>query len=181
LLTTNSRGKTVQVATLFRGIKPTEECVLYGKRMLMGQEVYLSALWLQGGDLLVVATDKNPGFSIKTYGLRWEIESLFSCLKSRGFNFEDTHIIDPNRIKKLFVLLAVAFCWAHKTGEWRHAEVRPIKIKKHGRPAVSIFRYGLDYIIEVLMNPLSKFGPLTNLLGIFVPIKLDSNLTVYHV
>jgi hypothetical protein len=104
LLTTDSRGKTVRIDTLFRGIKPREERVLYGKRRLMGQEVYLSALWLQGGDLLVVATDKDPGFSIKTYGLRWEIETLFSCLKSRGFNFEDTHITDPNRIKKFSVL-----------------------------------------------------------------------------
>jgi hypothetical protein len=177
LLTTDSRGKTVRIDTLFRGIKPREERVLYGKRMLMGQEVYLSALWLQGGDLLVVATDKEPGFSIKTYGLRWEIETLFSCLKGRGFNFEDTHITDPNRIKKLFVLLAVAFCWAHKTGEWRHAEVRPIKIKKHGRPAVSIFRYGLDYIIDVLVNSSSKFDLFKNCLDIFKPIKSSSNLT----
>jgi hypothetical protein len=64
---------------------------------------------LLDGDLLIVVTNESPGDAIKIYGLRWEIETLFACLKSRGFNFEDTHITDHERIKKLFVLLAIAF------------------------------------------------------------------------
>lgn len=52
-------------------------------------------------------------------------------------------------------LLAIAFCWAHKTGEWRH-EQKPIKIKTHRRPSVSLFRYGLDYIVDILMNMFYK-------------------------
>jgi len=103
------------------------------------------------GELLIVATNELPDDAIKKYGLRWEIETLFGCLKGRGFNFEDTHITDRDRIKKIFVLLAIAFCWAHRTGEWQH-EITPIKIKKHGRPAVSLFRYGLDYITNAVMK-----------------------------
>ena len=132
LLTTDSRGRTVPVKVLFRGLKPTEMCALYSKRNLMGHEVSIAGMKLADGELLIVATTESPGLAITRYALRWEIETLFSCLKGRGFNFEDTHIIDRTRIKKLIVLLAVAFCWAHKTGEWRH-EHRPIKIKKHGR------------------------------------------------
>lgn len=131
LLTTDSRGRVVPVKALFRGLKPTEMCALYSKRTLMGHEVYIAGMKLTDGELLIVATTESPGLAITTYALRWEIETLFSCLKGRGFNFEDTHIIDRSRIKKLIVLLAVAFCWAHKTGEWRH-EQRPIKIKRHG-------------------------------------------------
>ena len=56
-----------------------------------------------------------------------------------------------SKVKKLMALLAIAFCWAHKTGEWYH-EIKLIKIKAHRRPAVSLFRYGLDYIVDVLMN-----------------------------
>jgi hypothetical protein len=37
-----------------------------------------------------------------------------------------------------------------KLGEWRNDFQELIKIKKHGRPAVSLFRYGLDYIIEAI-------------------------------
>ena len=80
-------------------------------------------------------------------------------MKGRGFNFEDTHIIDRDRIKKLVVLLAVAFCWAHKTGEGRH-EQRAIKIKKLGRPEVSLFQYGLDYLVDALANLSYKYESL---------------------
>lgn len=154
-LTTDSRGRSAHVYELFRGIKPTEERILYGKRRIIGAELYVSALKLTDGELLIVVTNDEPGFAIRTYALRWEIESLFSCLKGRGFNFEATHMTNQGRIKKLFALLAIAFCWAHKVGEWRH-EQKTIKIKKHGRPAKSIFKYGMDYIIDAAKNVFGK-------------------------
>jgi hypothetical protein len=111
----------------------------------------LSALRLADGELLIVATDKEVDWPIELYGRRWEIETLFSCLKSRGFNFEDTHITKPERIAKLVALLTIGFCWAYKTGEWRH-EQKAIKIKKHGRKEISYFRYGLDLLRDVALN-----------------------------
>jgi hypothetical protein len=111
----------------------------------------LSALRLADGELLIVATDKEVDWPIELYGRRWEIETLFSCLKSRGFNFEDTHITKPERIAKLLALLTIGFCWAYKTGEWRH-EQKAIKIKKHGRKEISFFRYGLDLLRDVALN-----------------------------
>ncbi|WP_084480082.1 hypothetical protein [Methylomicrobium lacus] len=59
------------------------------------------------------------------------------------------------RIKKVMALLAIVFCWAHKTGEWNH-QVRPLKTKKHGRPEQSLFRYGLDYLTDSLLHGLQK-------------------------
>ena len=56
---------------------------------------------------------------------------------------------DRSKIKKLIVLIAIAFCWAHKTGEWRCNNERQIKLKKHGRREKSIFRYGLDLLQDV--------------------------------
>ena len=150
-VTTNSQGLEVDIDALFYGLKQQEQRIIQGKRMIMGCELYLAGLRLSDGDLLIVATSELPEYAIMTYGLRWEIETLFGCLKGRGFNFEDTHVTDIDRIKKIFVLLAIAFCWAHKTGEWRHT-IKPIKIKKHGRPAVSIFRYGLDCIVNAVMK-----------------------------
>jgi len=66
-------------------------------------------------------------------------------------DFEDTHMTQPDRIEKLLVLLTIAFCWAHKTGEWRHVQ-KAIKIKKHGRKGVSFFRYGLDLLRDAALN-----------------------------
>ena len=150
-ITTNSRGLTINVGALFYGLKPQEQRIIQGKRKTMGCNLYMSGLRLLNGDLLIVATNKAPNDAIKIYGLRWEIETLFGCLKGRGFNFEDTHVVDIYRIKKIFVLLAIAFCWAHKTGEWQHT-IKPIKIKKHGRAAISLFRCGLDYIVNAIMK-----------------------------
>jgi len=56
------------------------------------------------------------------------------------------------RIKRLLVVVAIAFCWAHRTGEWQHEHVKVIKVKKHLRLAKSIFRVGLDYIRETLLS-----------------------------
>jgi len=51
----------------------------------------------------------------------------------------------------------VAFVWAYKAGIFQDA-IYPIKIKKHGRKAHSLFKYGLTYIANVLFNnDLDKF------------------------
>jgi len=46
-------------------------------------------------------------------------------------------------------VLAVAFCWAHKIGEWQN-EIKPIKIKNHGRKAMSFFRSGVNVLRRIL-------------------------------
>jgi len=130
VITTNARGLEVGIDGLFYDLKPGEHRVIQNKRKLWKQHVYLSALRLTDGALLIVATDSLMPEPILHYAKRWEIETLFSCLKSRGFNFEDTHITILDRIEKLLVLLTIAFCWAYKTGEWRHTQ-KAIKIKKH--------------------------------------------------
>lgn len=88
-ITTNSRGLEVGIGGLFHDLKPGERRVLFGKRKLWKQQVYLSALRLSNGELLILATDKFLENSVELYAKRWEIETLFSCLKGRGFNFED--------------------------------------------------------------------------------------------
>ena len=95
--------------------------------------------------------------AIRDYALRWEIETLFSCLKGRGFNLENnTRLTDPRRVKKLIAVLAIGFCWCYLTGEWQHDQ-KSDKIKKHGRLSVSLFRYGLDYVQMAILR-LIGFG-----------------------
>lgn len=151
VITTNARGLEVSIDALFYDLKPGEQRVIQDLRKLWKQKVYLSALRLADGELLIVATDHLMDKPIQHYALRWEIETLFSCLKGRGFNFEDTRMTQPERIEKLLVLLSLAFCWAHKTGEWRHTQ-KAIKIKKHGRKSTSYFRYGLDLLRDAAFN-----------------------------
>lgn len=117
-------------------------------------KIYLSASRSERGELMVVATNQPPKNAIAIYLRRWEIECLFSCLKGRGFRFESTHITQPDRIKKLVGVLAIAFCWAHKVGEWRNT-CRPIKMNKYKdakRPQYSYFRYGLNLLRDNVIN-----------------------------
>ncbi len=101
---------------------------------MWGHLVYLAGLRLADEELLIVATTESPETAIATYGLRWEIKCLFGCFKGRGLNFEDTHITDKARIKKRVALLAIAFTWAHRTGEWQYEAItREKRIKKWNR------------------------------------------------
>ena len=103
------------------------------------------------GGYLIVATTEDPQDAIEIYRHRWQIETLFGCLKTRGFNFEDTHLTESDRLMKMIAVLAVSFAWAHKVGEW-HSHCKPIKIKKHGRKAESIFRRGLKVLRKLLFS-----------------------------
>jgi hypothetical protein len=61
-------------------------------------------------------------------------------------------LTDIERIEKLFALVLVAFTWAYVVGDYLHQYIKPIKIKKHGNKAKSIFKYGLTFIASVLLN-----------------------------
>lgn len=154
----NSRGNSVQAKQLFQPLKAGEELVLQEAKRMTGVDVYLSALRLQDGELLIVASDKSHPDAIAIYAKRWEIETLFSCLKGRGFNLEETRVTDRTRIKRLLVIPVIAFCWAHVTGEWRHENIKPIKIKKHKRLAKSYFKYGLDWVRDNLLKTTDSFS-----------------------
>lgn len=154
--TTNAQGERVRVDQLCYTLKPGEKRIIQNARPLGEHPVYLSGLRLSDGELLIVASDHFDSQAIQVYGLRWEIETLFGCLKGRGFKLEETRVVGYLRIKKLLVLPVIAFCWTHKIGEWKHDCVLPIKVKTHQRRAQSLFRYGLDAIRSEILNPFNS-------------------------
>ena len=79
---------------------------------------------------------------------------MFKAFKTGGFNFEDTHLTDPERIAKLIALVCVAFIWVYLVGISRNS-ITPIKIKNHSRLANSLVKVGLIYVVHALLNPLS--------------------------
>jgi hypothetical protein len=148
----NSRGQLMQAHGLFRLLKVGETLTIKDARTMTGVAVYLCALRLDDGELLMIASSHLQKNAIEIYAKRWQIETLFSCLKGRGFQLEDIHVTDWHRINCLLVVPVIAFCWAHRTGEWRHQQIKPIKIKKHLRPANSFFKYGFDLLRDQLFN-----------------------------
>ena len=135
-LITNNEGKSVQIKSQFtklRAKKRLQNVVIWGC------SVNVEGMRLKNGEYLIVLSNKSFGI-IKAYKQRWNIETLFGNLKSRGFRFEDTHLKKPERISKLLVLLALAFCYALQIGAWRITQGKVITFKKTlGRPLKSIF------------------------------------------
>ena len=122
------------------------------KVILWSIPVYISIQKKKGAkEPIIVASNMEFKDALQMYKKRWEIETLFACMKTRGFRMEDTHITDLDKIEKLIFVLAIAFCWSYRMGDIKTKE-EPIKIKAHGRKAKSIFRVGLDLIREVILR-----------------------------
>ena len=151
----NARGRLVLRRQLFRHGRVNHPVVLAGGRLIWRERWHVSGMRLPKSEYLIVVSAHECESAIADYAKRWEVETLFGCLKSRGFCLEQTHVTDPARLKKLLALVALAFCWAHVVGEWLSAQ-RPLNIKKHGRQARSLFRYGLDHLRRILCNQLCK-------------------------
>ena len=150
--TTNVNGKSIAIGWLFHGLRKHEPVLIKTARKVYGHKLYIVGMRIDG-DYLIVVSNKKPETddeAMKIYAIRWEIETLFGCLKTKGFNFEDTCITERARIKKLIALLALTFCWAHLVGEWRHQFEKVIPLKKHGRPQHNCFRYGLNWLVDKL-------------------------------
>jgi hypothetical protein len=127
---------------------------------LHGQRCYLSGTKTIDRDgkmeFLIIVSFNKPEQAMGYYKQRWQIETLFRGLKSSGFNIEDTHVTDLDRLEKLFSLTMVAFVWCYKIGDYLDDNVKRIIIKKHGRRAVSVFKYGLDYLSKFLFTGFNR-------------------------
>lgn len=145
----------VKAFWLFDHLKLNQQAFYRRIVKVNGQLCYLSAskvLNKQGiAEFQIIVSFNKPQDAQELYKERWQIETAFKALKTSGFNIEDTHLTDVDRIEKLFALLLVAFTWVYKAGIYLDS-LCPIKTKKHGRKAKSLFKYGLNYIANLLYN-----------------------------
>lgn len=129
---------------------------------LHGQDCYLSGSKTINKDgkreFLIIVSFNTPEISMESYKKRWQIETLFKALKSSGFNIEDTHVAILDRLEKLFLLTMIAFVWCYLIGDYIDEMVNKVKIKTHGKRAVSIFKCGLDYLSKFLITGYNKLN-----------------------
>ena len=148
-------GHLVKAFWLFNHLR-ANQCAFYHKIVRVNDQLcYLSASKVvnkQGAQELQIIVSFNKRENAQTiYKERWQIESAFKALKTSGFNIEDTHLTDIERISKLMALVLVAFAWVYKAGIYLNG-LCPIKTKNHGRKAKSLFKYGLNYIANLLFS-----------------------------
>ena len=142
-LITDKRGQSIHASKMLKTMKKGERAEFRRRRKLWKQSVFVAVCRKEDGDNVIVVSSERSGQILLEYGRRWQIETLFGCLKTRGFRLEDTHLTRGERISSLLSLLTLATVWGILAGELT-ARNTPPKIKKHGRPEKSIFRLGLE-------------------------------------
>lgn len=153
------KNKEIKASHLFNRFK-VNEFIHYPRIVRVnGQLCYLSGMKLKKRkgkhEFLIIVSFNKPENAQEQYKQRWQIEMSFKAMKSSGFDIEKTHLQDIQRIEKLVLLVMIAFVWAYKVGIYLH-KIKPILIKKHGRKAKSIFKYGLSHITKTLLNTESQ-------------------------
>jgi hypothetical protein len=150
-------GERIKAFWLFSDVKIGTYKILHRIYYVNNQLCYLSASKIKNKEgkpeLQIIVSFNKEHNAQEIYKERWQIETAFRALKSSGFNIEDTHLTDIERIDKLFALVIVAFTWAYIVGIYVHLNLKNIKTLAHGRREKSLFKHGLTVIANVLLNP----------------------------
>ncbi len=93
----------------------------------------------------IIAMKQKPGnYQALDYGLRWGIEAMFSDFKSRGFGLSKSHLIYPDRVERLILVMAIALCWATLVGAHDAQEKQLPYEKKMPRKLAEAWYRGLS-------------------------------------
>lgn len=146
-----SNRKTVN--WLFRHWKEKAKTDYHKPVLILGYKLWVSGMKSDKGYCVVISNKDNYN-SLEKYQMRWTIENMFGSFKTRGFNFEQTHMKDPEKIKKLIALVSIAYVWCVMVGLWINESIK-IRIVTHGRKEKSIFRIGYDYLTTFIKKLLA--------------------------
>lgn len=95
--------------------------------------------------LYVISNKFEAKDALKIYKQRWAIELLFSHLKKRGFNLEDTHMTDGAKIERLFGIVTMSFFATYSWGLML-SSLTKLTVAEQRK---SVFRLGLESLMEL--------------------------------
>ena len=142
-----SEGGTWSFRTLVRGRRLRTVCRCWsGTFPGSNHGLQFAAREIKGRDWLIIATNMpDAKRALQIYRRRWAIENLFADSKTRGFNLEDTHITNPDKLSTLFGMITLAITWAYRCATQIMGQ-KAIKRKAHKRRQKSWFRIGFDIL-----------------------------------
>ena len=114
-------------------------------------ETNLSACWDKNEEeALFVISDLPAGPKrLKEYRLRWRVESTFQDLKSRGWDWEESHVRRLDRVDRMLLVLFLVVWWlAHLAASCIH-DGRRDRYDRHDRRDKSILRIGRLYLLDL--------------------------------
>lgn len=149
---TDKRGRRMRASKLLQTSRRNVVLNCRRWRKLWNLKVAIAAVRREKNELVIVVSSESSGEILREYAVRWQIETLFGCLKTRGFCLEETHLTNGERVSRLLGLLNLAFCWSLLAGQLV-CQRKPLKLKKHKRLEKSVFRTGFDYLRRQLSRP----------------------------
>jgi hypothetical protein len=90
----------------------------------------------------IIAMDVKPTRArVLDYGMRWGIESLFSDLKSRGFDVCSSHLRHADRLSRLLLLVSIGLYWCVSLGAESQASgtFQKKEVSVHGSPRAYVY------------------------------------------
>jgi hypothetical protein len=97
--------------------------------------------------LIICSNIQNKELVLKTYQQRWDIERLFRNMKTQGFNLENTHMQDLNRLSKLMCIVTIVILWTSIVGLTQSCQFK----KTVSSSLYSLFTMGLRWLKNRLL------------------------------
>lgn len=162
MIATLEDGGTIALDRLFSGLREGGCSDLITAR-LGKLTVQLQAKRTAKGLVIVAChrmepTGENDPQPVNLYRKRWTIECAFACLKRKGFNLEDTHLLHAERLETLMAIVVIAFTIMLNIGMVLPEPPR----KKHGYHANCRFTIGKQILTyaansaEKLLNTITS-------------------------
>jgi transposase len=104
---------------------------------------------LPDNDILFLFGNCQAKFLAQLYQKRWMIETCFQNLKTRGFNLEDTHLQQIERIRKLVAMISIAYAFCVSLGIYINRKIKKIKVNVNNYKVNSFFRTGMNMMVHL--------------------------------
>lgn len=98
---------------------------------------------------------------LRTYEKRMLIEQSFKEDKSGGFDLDHTRLLNPQRLERLLLAVALATLWVHELGEYvlRGGRPRRQAIDAAAQRQLSIFQLGLRWLKRWIAHQRQRLPP----------------------
>jgi hypothetical protein len=117
-------------------------------------DTHLSAYWdPDEEDALLVISDRTAGRKrLQEYRLRWKVEATFQDLKSRGWDWEESHVRRLDRVDRMLLVLFLMVWWLARLAACCIHNGRRARYDRHDRREKGILRIGRLYWLDGLRH-----------------------------
>lgn len=115
-------------------------------------DTHLSAEWdPKEEEALLVISDRTAGRKrLQEYRLRWKVEATFQDLKSRGWDWEESHVRRLDRVDRMLLVLFVMLWWLTRLAACCMHNGQRARYDRHDRRDKGILRIGRLYWLDLL-------------------------------